>query len=396
MSECSELRKKRIALLFWPKTGYQSEVLRGVRQYVENRPDWECEAFFSNKENIPLLAGWHPRGVVGMIESPPIAAAVAKMRVPSVDVACWFAKPPGARVGVDNHGLGVLAADYLSGLGVASFGFLGLTDAFFARERCRGFTEKLTVSGFTCNTLFLRNSDDPFGHNAYPAWWGEHPDLTRWLKTLPKPTGILACTDQLAIALLATCRSMELPVPEKMAVLGIDDDDLLCSLAKPTLSSIKQPMRQIGFEAGRLLNDILCGVAKADATVGLPPVEIVERASTRLGPGTISDPDVRAAAHFIRDHAGQDIHIGGLVNKLLVSRRSLELKFKREIGHTIQEEIRRARVDKAKKLLTETDLPLKSVASQAGFSNVKTLSMAFRRHVGMTARKHRTMFRLRR
>jgi len=204
--------------------------------------------------------------------------------------------------------------------------------------------------------------------------------------------GLFASHDSQGVQLSEYCRHLGLRVPDEVAIVGADDDDLLCDLARPSLSSIALPGERIGHEAARMLEQLMAHERLAARQVVLPPVRLVVRASSDMQ--ALPDADVAAAVRYIRDHAHQPIDVRDLLAAVPVSRRSLERRFRRHLDRGIWEEIRRSHLERAKTLLADTDLPMSVVAQRSGFSDSRQLSIAFRQATGGTPtefrRRHRS------
>jgi LacI family transcriptional regulator len=211
-------------------------------------------------------------------------------------------------------------------------------------------------------------------------WNARKQDLGQWLVGLPKSIGVAGCNDDWAHRLLNTARRTGLKVPDEIAVLGVDDDELFNTLVSPSLSSILLPLEQIGFEAAAMLDRIMDG-GKPDVDPKLlPPVRVVPRASTDVL--SLNDAEVVQALRFIRNKANQPIQVDDVLDHVPLSRRSLERKFQRLVGHSISAEIRRAHIERAKDLLISTDLAMPEVATGSGFTSATRLGIVFQKEVG--------------
>jgi LacI family transcriptional regulator len=187
--------------------------------------------------------------------------------------------------------------------------------------------------------------------------------------------------------LVEVCRQADLRVPEEVAVLGVGNDELYCELSRPTLSSIITPAQQIGFEAASLLGRMLDGAKPPQQSLLFPPQGVVSRRSSDVL--AIDDPDVVAVARFIREHSHLVLRTAEILKVVPVGRRSLERRFRKAFGRGIWEEIQRVHIERAKRLLAETNLPIKAVAAQSGFTNFRHLSVVFRGQLGLSPTAYR-------
>jgi LacI family transcriptional regulator len=206
-------------------------------------------------------------------------------------------------------------------------------------------------------------------------------EIGRWLLSLPRPVGVMACYDIRARHVLDACRRVGLAVPDQVAVIGVDNDEFLCNLAEPPLSSVAPDTRRTGYEAAALLDRLMSGRERPRGqAIFVEPLGVVARRSTDVL--AVGDPDVSAAVRFIREHACQGIAVKDLLARVPLSRRVLEGRFRKLLGRTPHEEIARIRFERVRQLLRETRLPLEEVARRSGFRNAEYLSTAYRREFG--------------
>jgi LacI family transcriptional regulator len=201
----------------------------------------------------------------------------------------------------------------------------------------------------------------------------------------------MACYDLRGQHVLNACRRLGVAVPDDVAVIGVDNDDLLCDLSDPPLSSVIPNTRRTGYEAAKLLDEMMCGRKVGALTHLIPPLGIMTRQSTDVL--AIDDRNVARAVHYIRQHACDGITVDHVLKAVPQSRRMLESRFRKVIGRTPHEEILRVKLNRVKRLLTETDLPLEQIAERSGFTHVEYLTVAFKREVGMPPSKYRSVNR---
>jgi LacI family transcriptional regulator len=197
---------------------------------------------------------------------------------------------------------------------------------------------------------------------------------------LPKPVGIMTANDDRGLQLLDACRRVRAPVPDQVAVLGVDNDEYLCSLSLPSLSSIDINSEETGYQAAALLDQMMGGKRPPARLPEIEPAGVIVRRSTDVL--ATQDADVIRAVQFIREHACQPLRVPDVLDHVSVSRATLEPRFRDVLGRTIHQEIHRVRIERAKTLLVETDLPIKQVAQQAGFKTVQYLTRVFRAVAG--------------
>ncbi len=380
-----DISERRIALLFNMRTAIQRDVLRGISRFAVGLPHWHWRGALPVDSVHEALAAWKPDGIIGSIENPDLVKFVKGMGVPAVDMSNCLEYPHCARVSVDDDKIGRAAAEYLMGQGFKSFGYVDGANLWFSEVRGRSFASALQKAGFSCQTIQI--SDAEKAARPSPFWVTDNRCLKAWLRKLPKPVAVFASCDLFAMIVLLCCNEAGITVPDSAAVLGVDNDEVLCALARPSLSSIAQPAEEIGFAAAELLEKMMRGEAPMESHRLFSPGVVVTRASTDIL--SIDDPDVRNAVLFIRDNIRKPISVAHVTQEVAISRRRLEQKFRKSLGSTPQEEIRRARVELAKQLLLQTDMAMPMIASRAGFANAARLSILFRRYVGTTPREYR-------
>jgi LacI family transcriptional regulator len=211
--------------------------------------------------------------------------------------------------------------------------------------------------------------------------------LGAWVKSLPRPVGIMACYDIRARLLLDACRQLELAVPEQVAVIGVDNDEVICDLCEPRLSSVVPDTYRTGYMAAQLLDALMSRQSVKVRTHRIPPLGVRTRASSDVL--VTRNPLVIASLRYIREHACDGINIQDVARHFNVSRKTLDRHFLDTFGRTPHSEVVRVRVDRAKRLLTETQLPLRTIADRTGFAHVEYFSVAFKRQTGTSPAAYR-------
>ena len=314
----------------------------------------------------------------------------APIRKPLVDTSCSVPRLRVPIVDADHQAVGRMAAEHFLERGYRHFGFFGSQWAHYSKLREASFRLRLAEAGYTVSACYVEYL---LRAAALIEWKHAAGRVRRWLDGLPKPVAILAANDIPARELADTCRRVGLRVPDDVALLGVDNDDLECGLTSPPLSSVATPARRIGYEAARLLDELMSGKPAPREPLFLPPIAVVTRQSTDTL--AIHDPAVVAALRFIRGHAADEIASMTSRGTRRQGRRMLEYKFRDLVGHTILEEIRRVRVQCVKQLLSDTDLSMATIARRSGFSTPQRMSVVFRQLTGLTPSAYRQQAQVR-
>jgi LacI family transcriptional regulator len=303
--------------------------------------------------------------------------AVKAVGVPTIELRSTKLLHQFPFVGINNKELGKMCAAYLLERGFHHFGVYELTTEQFFIERSRSFASSIKQSGFVCHT-FQQSSN----REKPVVWEKQQRLLVDWLKQLPKPIGILACTDQLGFWLLDACARAEIAVPEQVAVLGVENDETLCSMSNPPLSSATLGGERVGYEAAALLDRWMDGGRSPKKRTLLPPIGIETRRSTDIV--AVADPLLGQALKLVRDRACEGLRVDDLLREVPLSRSSLERGFREVLGRSPNMEIHRVKLQRVRELLAMTDFTLDEIASRTAFAHKHYLAHSFRKAFGLT------------
>jgi LacI family transcriptional regulator len=368
---------KRIALLMGHDIGYCRGVMNGIHAYALDRTDWVFHDAPPAMETLGPLREWQPHGIIAHLFDAAFVRCVLPLKKPLVNVTSTFLDLPVPMVDMDNRLAGRLAAEHFLERGFRNFGFFGSAWTGFSKQREEGFREALNAAGLQLTSCYAEFLPRP---SADSSWKMLDRVARDWLLAICKPAAILASNDYPARRLADMCCRLKLRVPEDVALLGIDNDELECRLANPPLSSVVNPAEKIGFEAASMLDKLMSGKQLPQTAFFIPPTHIITRQSTDVV--AIADPDVSAAVAFISAHATESIGVSDVVESVAIARRGLERRFRKLLGRSIHQEIQRVCIDRAKYLLAETALPIAVVASRSGFSTPQRLATVFRQVTG--------------
>jgi LacI family transcriptional regulator len=378
----SQLR--RLALLMGHDLSFSRDAIRGIRAYAIQKEGWIFRNGPAELQIIPYLRDWKPHGIIAHLFTPEVAREVLTLGKPVVDTACTLEGLNVPTVDVDHVAVGRLAAEHFLKQGFTHFGFFGSESARYSKMREESFRQCLAAAGHEVSSC----------HGEYllyllttTSWRALDRQVWQWLRSLPKPVAVFASNDSAARTLADMCRQLGIGVPGQVAILGVDDDELECMFAPPPLSSIAIPAEQIGYEAARLLDQMMSGGEAPTEPLFLPPVRVVSRQSTDTL--AVDDPDVAAALAFMRQHITESLSVAKIVAEIGAVRRGLERKFRAMLGCSVGEELRRVRVELAKGLLTDTRLSMPTVARHSGFSNAQRLAVVFHQATGLSPSAYR-------
>lgn len=379
------MQQRRVALVIERQVGYREQVLRGIWRYVSSTRRWTCRGMDLRPEAVPGIRAFDPHGLIVGLWNPGPAAEVAKIDRPMVDVFDWMPQIELPRVGIADRLVGRMAADHLLERGLRHVGFVG-PDIRFALLRLSGFQERLAEEGVTARVYSLAFDETWLSD----SWISTSATLRDFLLTLPRPCGVFAANDHLGACTIETCRDLGLRVPDDVAVLGVDNDEFMCTLIAPPLSSISVDAERVGYEAAVMLDRLLDGEPAPTRPTLIPPIGVVARPSTDIL--ATEDAQIAAALRFIRARALRRITVADILREVPMRRRTFERRFVEVVGHGVVEEVRRVRLEAARHLLAETDLPMPQVATRSGFPNARQFSRVFRQVTGATPTRYRRQF----
>ena len=321
---------RRIALLLAQDQGHCRKILCGVQAYAMQKRGWVLHDSPPVPQIVDSLRKWQPDAIIAHLFEPKIAQRIKQLGKPTVNTTSNIEKLDVPLIEVDHQAVGRLAAEHFLERQFVHFGFLGSTWAHSSKVRKAGFSSRLAKAGYrvlSCHAEYLPRL-------SLTADWQQVDDkVYQWLHDLPKPVGILACNDPPARYLAEACRQLGFRVPDTVALLGVDNDELECGLTKPPLSSIALPGEQIGYEAARLLDRLMSGKKPPKRPRIFAPLGVVTRQSTDTM--AIEDVIVAAALGVIAEQAVEAIGVQTVANQVGVSRRVLERKFQTLLNRTV-------------------------------------------------------------
>jgi LacI family transcriptional regulator len=384
----------KVVLLFDTSRGPTREILRGIVRYAHLHGPWRFlreEHFYvdlaayrrlsTDRTSSVRRALRKANGLIGYMLDTHLAEQLMGESVPMVTLEAGLNPTLGSIVTSDDRAIAQMAAEYflnggfehLAYCGVGNLGWSVRRGEFFADELAR---RQLEVHSYVPHKSRRKSRDED--HQS---------QLAAWVESLPKPVGVLACNDDRAQDVLEACEAAQLRVPAEVAVLGVDNDELVCNLCAPPLSSIALNFQWAGYEAAALLDKMMSGQGIATEEIVYGPTNIAVRMSTDIL--AMEDRELAQAISFIRQSVNRALTVEQVVETVAVSRRNLERRFQKVLGRSIYAEIRRVRVDEIARLLVETNLPISRIAYTLGFAGVHNLSRVFRKEKGMSPLAYR-------
>ena len=369
-------RIPQVAVLVDTSRSYGRDIVRGIRRYVAEHGPWSLYLEPRDlRSSFPdWLKNWSGDGILSRTVDETMLRQLKATKLPVVELRTSILKHSFPFVGMDNSVVGTRVAEHFRHRGFQRFACaLDASEAFFI-ERSERFAQAVRDFGFDC----------PVFQSKRKNWEQHQSDLVAWLRDLPKPVGIFAVNDQLGFWLLDAARRAGIAVPEEVAVVGAENDNMLCETATPPLSSVRLRGQAVGYDAARVLDEWMQRkrIPKPSEKHLHLPGDIVVRQSSDIV--AVEDPRIAAALRFIRQHATENLDVSRVAREVALSRTVLERRMKALIGRSPGEEINRLRFAAVEKLLTQTDLTLDAIASRCGFTHPQYMAEAFRKRAGVT------------
>jgi LacI family transcriptional regulator len=377
--------KARVVLLIETARVFGRELLRGIARYSHEHGPWSFHISPGTFEQaIPKMKQWGATGIIARIPNEKVAEHVLRAGLPTIGIGMRYLQrdsegiPDIYPIEAD---LVKFAADHFLEKAFRHFAYVGSCDRGWSAQRETAYRDYLSSQGIEPSV---------YVSPAKPQdrlWEREQSILAKWMSGLPTPVGVLACDDDRGREVLEACAIAGLKVPDDVAVLGVDNDDVFCELSDPPLSSVSLNTRAAGYRAAELLDGLMSGQIKNPPHITVEALGVVPRRSSEIV--AIEDDEISAALEIIHKNQGRDVSVESLVEELAVSRRSLEKRFRALLGRSILEEVQLAKLNYAKRLLQETPYSVARVAKQSGFGTTGYFIQFFQRRIGKTPGKYR-------
>ncbi|MEL7497231.1 MAG: DNA-binding transcriptional regulator [Planctomycetota bacterium] len=379
--------RKSVALIIETASHYGRQLLSGMLRYKTERTDWKVLLEERDLNAAPplWLKDWEGDGIICRLTTPAISEMAIQRDIPFVELTDRLPeKVDLVTMRSDDAAIGTLGAEHFLERGFRNFAFCGLENEAWSERRAKAFRQRLEADSLSCERIDL-----PYYISNEPT--KEQRRLTDWLERLPKPIGVMAGNDIRAKHVLDACITAKIAVPERVGVIGVDNDELVCKFCEPTLSSIVPSSKELGYRSAEALDKLMRGEEVNPLLQLVDPLDVYVRESSDTM--AIEDTEMANALVFIRNHACQGITVEDVLAHTKLSRSSLERRTRKLLGRSPQQEIRKAQLKRVKMLLVETDLLIESIGAQCGFEHPEYLHVMFKREFKMTPGEYRKLAR---
>ncbi len=364
------LESLKVILLLETSREYGRQLQFGITKYSFFQGPWTFYREPGGRDRtLPRLQDWGANGIIAHVKDAGTAAKIVDTKIPAIIKGFRIKGYP--LIATDNEAIGVMAAEHLMSHGFRRFAFCGFDDLYWSNEREQAFSNRIQKESFE---LFQYKQP----RTKTKRFWDQELDyMAKWLRSLPKPIGVMACVDDRSQHILHACKMAGLDVPTEVAIIGVDNDELVCRLANPQLSSIALGAERAGYEAAELLDRLMAGEELNDTIIMTRPTQVITRQSTDVM--AMEDQMVAKALQFIRRNTSNPIQVSDVIEVVPLSKRALQKRFRAVLGRTILDEIRHARMDLFAQMLTDTDRPIAQIALACGFPGIDHVSRSFRK-----------------
>jgi LacI family transcriptional regulator len=356
-----------VLLLVESSASYGRGCLCGIARYARTHTPWVLHHVargIAERQITATVKAARIEGIIARVETPSMLKTLMALKVPTVAIAAAHKVEQFPVVDTDHRIVVKLAIEHLLANGFTELAYCGLPGIAYSDDREAAFFAT------------------PLPARVRASAYARSQTLGRWLRSLPKPVGILVCHDSLAKTVLQTCDAIGLRVPYEVAVVGVDNDEVICELATPPLSSVVPNVEAVGVQAAKTLDKMLQKIATPAEVTFIPPLGLEIRASSDVE--ALHDPVLAKAVRYIRERTAQGVSVKEVMSHVGASRSTLERRFLMHLNCTPHDYIARRQVEQVRRLLLDTTYPLRQVARMAGFKSAAHMVVVFRMATGMT------------
>jgi LacI family transcriptional regulator len=384
-------RSPKIILLIAPTRAFDRGLLQGIARYANEYGPWtfyreppHYQAIDWKKKVSDRLRSGQVDGII--MREPERIDEIIRCGIPGICAPVTRRTVDGfISIAIDNDAVGKLGAEHLLHCGFRHFAYCGFAGIYWSLKRGEAFQSRIAQAGYRC-----RMYDPPKSRGVQALWEKELPLLVDWLKSLPKPVGVMACNDDRSQHVLEACYAARIHVPSEVAIIGVDNDEFICRLANPPLSSICLNPERLGYQAAQLLDRIMAEKGDCNATVEGGPTHVVARSSTDIL--LVEDKEMAEAVRFIRENADRPLQVDDIAAAVGLSRRTLQHRFANAVGRSVHSQVLRERVNRITQLLVDTDLTVAQIADELNFSSPKQLDRVFTKFQGVPPTVYRARY----
>ena len=380
---------KKILLLTDFSSDYSRNLLRGIVRYSKEHEPW---AFFRMPQYYRELYGddgvvkwaikWKADAIIAQLANIN-PTKLNKLKVPIIIQNYKVRTNKICNITGDYIRTGVMAADFFLERGFSNFAYYGFSDMIWSRERVDGFRRRIEEAGYRVSVFNIESrKNENWSFNAVA--------VSNWLLSLPKPVALFACDDYFASQITETCKIYNIAVPDEIAVLGVDNDELICSISNPPLSSIVLDVEKGGYHAARILHQLMNREIAQACDIVIPPLRIEVRKSTEKY--AVNDKEVLLIIDYIKKNYTHSLLMDEIWQLLPISRRSLEKKFRKAMGVPIYQFILKYRVEQFSRTIINTNQLLVDLSMNCGFEDYKNVARVFQKYKGTTPLKYRKLY----
>ena len=380
----------KVVLLINPSRKYTQGILSGIAKYSRVRGKWNFYRPLDYREKkaktnlLQIIQDINPDGI--LMREPPEIDKIIQMNIPTVIFPYTReAFPKVANVIVDHIAVGEMAAKHFLDRRHRHFAYIGFEDWWWSLRRREGFLRKLRQAGYKINTYASATKKKL-------KWSDELSQIADWIRSLPKPIAVMACNDDRGGLVIEACKIANVPVPDEVSVIGVDDDQLVCDLCNPPLSSISLSLEKSGYEAAKLLDQLMSKKLEIPHNIHIVPTHVATRQSSDIL--AIDDKEVATAVRFIQNNIKKNLCVSDVVDNMALSRRVLEKRFRKYLNKSIHSEIKQNRIKLMEQLLCDTNMSIMEIAHELNFDDVTHFSRYFRKEKGLSPNKYRKKFYL--
>ena len=384
----------RVAFIV-PDICYQTRrILSGIHRYMVTNANWHLRLACRtpSKSIIPALKKAGVDGAFVSVRTQNMDSELLTMGLPCIAITCLKIPRGLPYITSDSFNVGGVIAEHFIERGFRNFAYYSPSDIFWSQPRKEGFCQRLKEAGYSADVYNPKatGKSRPHWQQIGQTWIKGTEGTLNWLESLPKPVGLMVCDDGVGYDLIEIAGEAGIRIPEEVAVIGVDNDEILCNSAEPPLSSVETDFAQAGYEAAELLNAVMTGqeVMPSRPILGRVARVVVRQSSDVLA---INDSQTAAALHFIHKHFNSPIQVSDVVETTHLSRRSLEKKFKALMKRSILDEIMRVRIEHIVELLLKSHMSIGQIAASSTFNSTSHLIRVFKKHKGMSPRAFRKM-----